>query len=60
VFQNCLSSLGDDVVVEFLSGLDMDEDFESASMETSNSEKMTAIEFQERNKRKYATFQSEI
>jgi hypothetical protein len=49
-----------DVVVQILSGLDMDEDFETASMETSRNEKMNDIEFQESNKTVYATFQSEI
>jgi hypothetical protein len=49
-----------DVVVQILSGLNMDEDFETASMETSSSEKTTDIEFQEGNKTMYATFQSEI
>ena len=38
----------------------MDEDFETASMETSNNERTTDIEFQESNKTVYATFQSEI
>jgi hypothetical protein len=36
VFQSCLSSLENDVVVQFLSSLDMDEYPETASMETSN------------------------
>ena len=39
VFQGCLSSLENDVVILFLSGLDMDEDFETSSMETPSSEK---------------------
>jgi hypothetical protein len=60
VFQSCLSSPVNDVVVQILSGLDMDEDFETASMETSNNERTTDIEFQESNKTVYATFQSEI
>jgi hypothetical protein len=34
-----------DVVVQILSGLDMDEDFETASMETSSSERTTDVEF---------------
>ena len=49
-----------DVVVKTLSVLDMDEDFETASMETSSSEETNYIEFQERNKTTYAIFQSEI
>jgi hypothetical protein len=39
VFQSCLSSLENDVVILFLSSLDMDKDFETASMETPSSEK---------------------
>jgi hypothetical protein len=38
----------------------MDEDFETASMETSISEQPNYIEFQESNKTTYAIFQSEI
>jgi hypothetical protein len=34
VFQSCLSSLENDVVVQFLNGLDTDEGFENASMGT--------------------------
>jgi len=49
-----------DVIVKFLSGLDMDEDFETTSMEISNSKQTTTIEFQISNKTGYATFQSEI
>jgi hypothetical protein len=49
-----------DVIVEFLSGLNMDEDFETASIEISSSIQTTAMEFQESNKTGYATFQSEI
>jgi hypothetical protein len=60
VFQSCLSSPVNDVVVQILSGLDMDEDSETASMETSSSEQTNDIEFQESNKTVYATFQSEI
>jgi hypothetical protein len=60
VFQSCLSSPVNDVVVQILSGLDMDEDSETASMETSSSEQKNDIEFQESNKTVYATFQSEI
>jgi hypothetical protein len=60
VFQSFLSSPENDVVVQFLSGLDMDEDSETASMETSSSEQTNYIEFQERNKTAYAIFQSEI
>jgi hypothetical protein len=39
VFQGCLSSLENDVVILFLSGLDMDENFETSSMETPSSGK---------------------
>jgi hypothetical protein len=39
VFQSCLSSLENDVVILFLSSLDMDKDFETASMETPSSGK---------------------
>jgi hypothetical protein len=60
VFQSCLSSPMNDVVVQFLSGLDRDEDSETAYMETSSSEQTNDIEFQESNKTVYATFQSEI
>jgi hypothetical protein len=49
-----------DVVVQILSGLDMDEDSKTASMETSSSEPTNDIEFQEKNNTVYATFQSEI
>jgi hypothetical protein len=49
-----------DMVVKILSGLDMDEDSENASMETSNNEQTNEIELQERNKTTYAIFQSEI
>jgi hypothetical protein len=58
VFQSCPSSPKNDVVVQFLNGLDMDEDFETASMETSRSEQTNYIEFQESNKTMYAIFQS--
>jgi hypothetical protein len=37
VFQSCLSSPENDVVVKFLSGLNRDEDSETAYMETSSS-----------------------
>jgi hypothetical protein len=60
VFQSCLSSPMNEVIVKFLSGLDMDEDLETAFIEISNSERKTDIEFQERNKTVYVTFQSEI
>ena len=60
MFQSCLSSPVNDVVVQILSGLDMNEDFETTSMETSSSEQTTDIEFQESIKIVYATFQSEI
>ena len=46
-----------DVVVQIPSGLDMDENFETSSMETSNSEKTNDIELQESNKTTYAIFQ---
>jgi hypothetical protein len=49
-----------DVAVQILTGLEMDEDSETASMETSSSEQTNDIEFQESNKTVYATFQSEI
>jgi hypothetical protein len=48
-----------DVVVQIPSGLDMDENFEIASMETSSSEKTNDIELQENKKMAYAIFQSE-
>ena len=38
----------------------MDEDSENTSMETSNNEQTNDIDFRERNKTVYATFQSEI
>jgi hypothetical protein len=38
VFQSCLSSPENDVVVQFLNGLDINEDSETAYMETSSSE----------------------
>jgi hypothetical protein len=49
-----------DMVVQILSGLDMDEDSEIASMETSSNEQTNHIELQGRNKTTYAIFQSEI
>jgi hypothetical protein len=45
VFQSCLSSPMNEVVVQFLSGLDRDEDFETGYMETSSSEQTNDIEF---------------
>jgi hypothetical protein len=60
VFQSCLSSPVNDVVVQIISGLNMDEGSKTASMETSSSEQTNYIEFQESNKTVYATFQSEI
>jgi hypothetical protein len=45
VFQSCLSSLENDVVVLFLSGLDMDGDSETTSMETPSSEKTLVKEY---------------
>ena len=60
MFQGYLSPPMNDMVVQILSGLDMDEDFENASMETFNNEKTNDIELQERNKTTYAIFQSEI
>jgi hypothetical protein len=49
-----------DAVVQILSGLDMDEDSETTSMETSSSKKTNDIELQESNKTVYVIFQSEI
>jgi len=49
-----------DVVVKILSGLDTDEGSETTFMETSSSEPTNDIEFQERKKTMYSTFQSEI
>jgi hypothetical protein len=49
-----------DVVVQFLNGLDMDEDSETAFAETSSSEQTTGIDFWESKKTMYTTFQSEI
>jgi hypothetical protein len=60
VLQSCFSSPMNDVVVQILSGLDMDEGSETASMEISSSEQTNDIEFQESNKTVYATVQSEI
>jgi hypothetical protein len=60
VFQSCLFSPENDVVVQFLSGIDMNEDFGTYSVETPSSEKTNDIEFQESNKTSYAIFQSEI
>jgi hypothetical protein len=44
VFQGCLSPPMNDMVVQILSGLDMDEDSENASMETSSNEQTNDIE----------------
>jgi hypothetical protein len=60
VFQSCLSSLVNGVVVQILSGLDMNEGSKTASMKTSSNEPTNDIEFQDRNKTMYATFQSKI
>jgi hypothetical protein len=60
VFQSCLSAPENDVVVQFLSDLDMDEDSETTSMETPSSEKTNDIEFQERNITTPTISQSEI
>jgi hypothetical protein len=49
-----------DVVVQFLSGLDRDEGSETAYMETSSNEQTKDIGFRESNETIYATFQSEI
>jgi hypothetical protein len=49
-----------DVIIEFLSGVNKDEDFETTSIEISSSIQTTAMEFQERNKTRYTTFQSEM
>jgi hypothetical protein len=48
-----------DVVFQIISGLDMGEDSETASMETSSSEQTNDIKFQESNKTVYAIVQSE-
>jgi hypothetical protein len=45
VLQNCLYSPVNDVVVQILSGLDMDEGSKTASIETSSSEQTNDIEF---------------
>ena len=58
VFQSCLSSPVNDVVVQILSVLDMDEGSKTASMETSSNEQTNDIEFQESNKTVYETFRS--
>jgi hypothetical protein len=55
-FQSCPSSSENDVVVQFLSGLDTDEDSETTYMETAISEQTNDMEFQESNKTVYATF----
>jgi hypothetical protein len=60
VFQSVSSSLENDVVARFLNNIDMDEDSETASMETSSNEQTNDIDFQEIKKTMYATFQSEI
>jgi hypothetical protein len=60
VFQSCLSSPENDAVVQFLSGLDMDEDSKTAAMETPSSEKTNNIEFQESNKTTSTISQLEI
>ena len=44
VFQGCLSPPMNDMVVQILSGLDMDEDSENEYMETSNNEKTNDID----------------
>jgi hypothetical protein len=60
VFQSCLSSPENVVVVQFLNIIGMVEDTETTSMETSRFEQKNNMEFQERNKMVYATFKSEI
>jgi hypothetical protein len=50
VFQSCLSSPENDVVVKFLSGLNRDEDSEAAYMETPSNRQVNNIEFQEAKK----------
>jgi hypothetical protein len=49
-----------DVIVKIITGLDIDEDSETASMKTSRSEHKNYIEFHESNKTMYVTFQSEM
>jgi hypothetical protein len=44
MFQGCLSPPVNDMVVQILSGLDMDENSENASMETSSNEQTIDIE----------------
>jgi hypothetical protein len=46
-----------DMIFQILSGLDMDEYSENASMETSSNEQTNEIELQESNKTTYAIFQ---
>ena len=60
VLQSCFSSPMNEVVVQSISGLDMDEGSETTSMEISSCEQTNDIEFQERNKTMCATVQSEI
>jgi hypothetical protein len=45
VFQSSLPSPMNDVVVQIISGLDMDDDSETTSMEISSNEKTSDIEF---------------
>jgi hypothetical protein len=44
VFQSIFSSLENDIVVKFLSNIDMDEDSEIASMEVSNNKETNDID----------------
>jgi hypothetical protein len=60
VFQSIFSSLENDVMVQFLNNIDMDEYFETTSMEVSNNKKPNDIDFRERNEAIYATFPLEI
>jgi hypothetical protein len=48
------------MVVQVLSGLDINEDFETTYMETSSNGHTNDIDLQERNKTTYAILQSEI
>ena len=45
VFQSCLSSPMNDMVVQIISGLDMDDDSETTSMDISSNEQTNDIEF---------------
>jgi hypothetical protein len=60
VLQSCFPSPTNDVVVQILSGLDMDEGSETPSMETLRNEQTNDIEFQGRKKTMYVTVKSEM